>query len=244
MISIVKKNKPKYLKNKYRTIKHINNSKLKNKIPNHTKFIKQSGGTPDLNILQMLSSMPFDDYGEYMNPIYGILWAINLLPNYYKFMCDINVVGKLVKVLFTSPVFNEIVPSKLQILGKLTPKDIGSIIADMYIAKCIYDDPSVKKPKPKTQKRQADATNIKNCIRILPQKLHNAKVIESLEKPIDDADGKEDTSQLEDDLELEKQSVPEKSVTKKKKKSESITRKFIQYRGMININEFIFNKPN
>ncbi len=113
---------------------------------------KQFGGSPDISILTELSELPFDDYGEFLNPIYGMLWNINVIPNYYKFMCNINIIGSFVKNLFTSPIFNEIVPSKTGILGKLTPFDIGEIIADYYIKKCDKENPYIDPTQPTKKK--------------------------------------------------------------------------------------------
>ena len=136
---------------------------------------KQYGGSPDITIISTLSLLPFDNYGEFLNPIYGMLWNINLIPNYYKFMCSINITGKFVKNLFTSPIFNEIVASKTGVLGKLTPYDIGQIIAMYYIKKCETEKPYigktlVKKPKPlKPDAKQIPTDkNILNCSYVKP----------------------------------------------------------------------------
>lgn len=174
MYNISKKNRlHTNIKFKTKTVKKLNKKII-------TKQKKQYGGSPDIKIISELHLLPFDTYGVFLNPIYGMLWNINLIPNYYMFMCSINIIGKFVKNLFTSPIFNEITPSKTGILGKLTSNDLGQIIAIYYIKKCEKEKPyfvSANTPKSKTpkkirltQKQEPSDKDIYNCLYIKPKK--------------------------------------------------------------------------
>ncbi len=107
----------------------------KHKLPVTKSIVlsKQTGGSPDLDSLLLFSNLDLDTWGMYLNPVYGCLWSYNLIPNYYKFACNINIPGKLVHKLFTHTTITDIVPSKSQILGRLTFHDMGFIVGEYYL---------------------------------------------------------------------------------------------------------------
>lgn len=94
--------------------------------------LTQKGGAPNINDLEVFNHLPLDDWGLYLNPIYGCIWSINLIDNIYKFGCYIDIIGPLIQKLFTTTTIDNIVSSKSHILGKLTGFDIGYIMGQYY----------------------------------------------------------------------------------------------------------------
>jgi hypothetical protein len=95
--------------------------------------LSQKGGAPNINDLEIFNHLPLDDWGLYLNPIYGCIWSINLIDNIYKFGCYLDIIGSLIQKLFTTTTIDNIVSSKSYILGKLTGFDIGYIMGQYYL---------------------------------------------------------------------------------------------------------------
>ena len=120
--------------------------------------LTQKGGAPSIYDLEIFNHLPLDDWGLYLNPIYGCIWSINLIDNIYKFGCYIDIIGPLIQKLFTTTTIDNIVSSKSHILGKLTGFDIGYIMGQYYLLSIS----GFKSTHKKTLKK-ANKTN-KRCI--------------------------------------------------------------------------------
>ena len=77
--------------------------------------------------------MDFKGKSLYFNPVYGLLWSVNLIRNYYHFGSEDDTVTKLVRVLFTGT-GNSVVASISDIFKTIPPHDIGFYLAQLYVS--------------------------------------------------------------------------------------------------------------
>ncbi len=130
------------------TLYKLQNNRKQTKHKKPTKFTKRTnksfyklpktkmiGGAIDTNMIKYITDFKLDDYGLYLNPIYGLLASKALIPKIYNFGDGIivdNMFYNFVRVLFIRNGY-DIVPSKSDCFGRITASQIGYIIGKLYI---------------------------------------------------------------------------------------------------------------
>jgi hypothetical protein len=114
------------------------------------------GGTISIQNILLLSNFPLDQYGIFINPIYGCLASKSFTQLFYhlgKDLNDNNMLFNAINSLFTTNGSIIIEPSKKDILGDITPQQIGYIIAKLYILINTNTDTHSKSSKTTKQKK-------------------------------------------------------------------------------------------
>jgi len=114
-------------------LKHKYKLKYTHKSHTHKPLV---GGSINSNYIKLLSQFPLDDFGIYLNPIYGLMASKSLVPSFFNLghnVADDN--NSFYNTLHTLFKANSIAiePSKSDCLRTILPQHIGYIIGQLYI---------------------------------------------------------------------------------------------------------------
>jgi hypothetical protein len=144
-------------KNTFKHSPHNPNHKLKHS-SHKLKHNKQLfGGAINSDYITLLSQFPHDDFGIYINPIYGLMASKSLIPTFYNLghnvADDDNAFYNILHILFNA---NGIVvePSKSDCFATIQPIHIGYIVGQLYISN-IHKTPADNKASNKKTQRKS-----------------------------------------------------------------------------------------